>query len=482
MHRSVLAAALWSLLAAMSFAGGSAPIQLKQPDGAAGDYFGFGAAISGNTIVVGAPYDAVGVSAYQGSASVFVKSGTTWVHQAKLTANDGGPYLYFGLVVAISGDTIVVGEQAAKIGNNLSQGAAYVFTRSGTVWTQQAKLIAGDGAANDHFGQAVAISGNSVIVGAPYHNLTTNGYQGSAYVFSRSGTTWTQQQRLTASDAAANDALGWSVAIDGDSAIVGAVGAASGKGAAYVFTRTGTVWTQQKKLLASDGDLYDDFGASVAIGADTAIVGADTDVVPGSTVPGSAYVFVRAGLDWSQQAHLFPGPPQLLAGGFEDRGAAAAGNFGNSVSLAGDTALVGAFADIVLGVQAQGSAYVFSRADTTWTRTKVLTSPDGLAYDSFANSVSISGKVAVSGTCGDDIDGKNNQGSAWIFSICPLDLNGDSVVDDADFVIFALAYNVLDCADPAMPAACPADFNNDGAVDDSDFVMFIAGYNLLVCP
>jgi len=162
-----------------------------------------------------------------------------WLEQQKVTASDGAPGDTFGFSVAISGDTAIIGANEDTIGGNADQGSAYVFTRSGSTWTQQQKLTASDGAAGDFFGNSVAISVDTVIVGANLDTVGANATQGSAYVFTRSGSTWTEQQKLTASDGAAFDLFGSSVAIDGDTAIVGAfadtVGANGSQSSAYVF-------------------------------------------------------------------------------------------------------------------------------------------------------------------------------------------------------------------------------------------------------
>ena len=148
--------------------------------------------------------------------------------------------------------------------------------RSGTTWTQQQKLTASDGASEDRFGYSVSLSGDYALIGASF--VDDNGSEsGSAYVFVRSGTTWTQQQKLTASDGAANDHFGYSVSLSGDCALIGAWGdddSGSESGSAYVFVRSGTTWTEQQKLTASDGASTDLFGYSVSISGDTAIVGA----------------------------------------------------------------------------------------------------------------------------------------------------------------------------------------------------------------
>ncbi len=267
--------------------------KLTAADGGGYDNFGFPVVISGNTAVVGAYHQ----GSYTGAAYIFVRSGTTWTEQAKLTASDAAILDDFGFSVAFSGSTAVVGAMS----KNSATGAAYVFVRSGTSWTQQAKLTASDGAAGDLFGSSVAIAGSTAVVTAVDKKSLTGADQvGAAYVFVRSGTIWTQQAKLTASDGAAYDQFGYAVAISGSTAIVGADGKNSGTGAAYVFVRSGTTWKQEAELTAADGASNDQLGLSVAMSNSTVVVGA----VHNGSVKGAAYVFVGSGTSWSQQAKL----------------------------------------------------------------------------------------------------------------------------------------------------------------------------------
>jgi dihydroxyacetone kinase DhaKLM complex PTS-EIIA-like component DhaM len=327
--------------------------KLTAADGGGGDSFGNSVAISGDTVVVGAYGDAVdGGYAEQGSAYVFTRSGSTWSQQQKLTAADGADGDSFGTSVGISGDTAVVGAFRDEVGANSSQGSAYVFTRSGGVWSQQQQLTAADGAAYDRFGTSVAISGDTVVVGACWDDVGGNSTQGSAYVFTRSGSTWSQQQKLTAADGAEEDYFGWSVAISGDIAVVGVAfagyGTAAEHGSAYVYTRSGSTWSQQQKLTAADGADGDSFGTSVAISGDTVVVGAEEDDVGATYDQGSAYVFTRSGSVWSLQQQL-----TAADGRWVDY-------FGTSVAISGDTVVVGASGDHVGANPDQGSAYVFA--------------------------------------------------------------------------------------------------------------------------
>jgi hypothetical protein len=223
---------------------------------------------------------------------VFTRSGSTWSQQAKLAASDGAAGDVFGISVAISGDTVVIGADLAdEKGSN--SGAAYVFSRSGNTWSQQVKLTADDGAAGDLFGIRVTLSGDTAVIGAARDD-DKGDESGAAYVFLRSGIEWVQQAKLSATDGAANDRFGTRVAIYGDTAVIGAIlgdAMSDNSGSAYVFTRSGSTWSQQAKLAASDGAADDVFGWSVALYGDTVMIGAPTSIIalPGGT--GSAYVF-----------------------------------------------------------------------------------------------------------------------------------------------------------------------------------------------
>jgi hypothetical protein len=377
--------------------------------GVADHRFGYAVSLSGDTALVGAPYDHVGTNRGQGSAYVFTRNGGTWTFQQQLTAPGGAAGDAFGSSVSLSGDTVLVGAPRADVGANFHQGSAYVFTRTGSSWTfQQQQLTASDGAAYDGFGDAVSLSGDTALIGAQWDDVGANANQGSAYVFVHKGTTWTFQHKLTASDGITGDAFGYSVAVSGDSALVGApradVGANARQGAAYVFTRTGTNWTFQQQLTASDGAIGDFFGRSVSLWGDTALIGAPFDDVAWSD-QGSAYVFRRSGTTWTLRQHLTaPGGT-----GWD--------LFGYSVSLSGNTALVGTRNDYdrAIAEPEQGSAYVYVRTGTTWTFQHKLTASAGAPGDRFGYSVSLASDSALVGAPQDDVGGTANQGSANIF-------------------------------------------------------------------
>src|SRR6266540_3231667 len=294
--------------------------KLEASDPAAFDGFGFSVAISGETVVVGALFDDGAAGLQQGSAYVFARSGGVWTQQQKLLASDAAAGDAVGMSVAISGETVVVGAQFDDDVAGDNQGSAYVFARSDGVWSQQQKLLASDArCCGEAFGASVAISGETVVVGAIGDDGAAGRDQGSAYVFARSGGVWTQQQKLEASDAAANDLFGLSVAISGETVVVGApfdAGAAgNSQGSAYVFARSGGVWSQQQKLEASDAALGDQFGFSVAVSGGTVVVGAHDDSGAAGRLQGSAYVFGPVPFDFSGFFPPVDNPPAVTAGG-----------------------------------------------------------------------------------------------------------------------------------------------------------------------
>ena len=378
--------------------------QLLAANGGADDVFGGSVAISGDTALVGASGDDVGANADQGSVYVFTRAGGAWSQQATLTAADGAAYDGFGGSVALDGDTAVVGATGDDVGANADQGSVYVFTRTSGVWSQQARLTAADGAASQWFGGSVAIDGDTALTAVPrpvpgMQGITPSRVSraagpnlGCVYVFTRADAVWSQQAKLTA-----DGWFGGPVALSGDTALVGCVFAkfhSDNKGSAWVFTRSGTTWGQQAVLTAADGSDGDFFGGSVAICGDAALVGAPYD-----DGQGSAYVFTRSGAAWSQRARL-----TSADGAYFDE-------FGISVAIAGDLALVGAERDDVGANENQGSAYSFVRCGSAWNRFEHLTAVTGAADDMFGKSVAIDGSTAV---VGEPFFGAN-QGSAYVF-------------------------------------------------------------------
>jgi hypothetical protein len=324
-------------------------------------------------------------------------------------ASDGAAGDYFGFSVALQGDTALIGASNKTVSAHLGQGAAYVFTRSGGAWSQQAELTGSDGAATDRFGQSVALDGDTALIGASYKTVSGHSAQGAAYVFTRIVGGWTQQAELTGSDGADADLFGYSVALDGDTALIGArlktVNGHSTQGAAYVFTRSGGVWSQQAEMTGSDGASGDYFGCSVALDGDTALIGASYKTVSGHLAQGAAYVFTRSGSVWTQQAEL------TGSDGANDD------TFGWSVALDADTALVGAFTKTMNGHNAQGAVYAFTRSGGAWSQRAELTGSDGATTDYFGWSVALGGRITLVGAPGKTVSGHATQGAAYVLGL-----------------------------------------------------------------
>lgn len=274
--------------------------QLVSGDGAAGDAFGSDVAIIGNSALVSALFDDVGINSNQGSAYVFSRSGTTWVEDAKLIASDGAPGDQFGWSVATAGSTVLIGANVDDVGSNSAQGSAYIFDNSSGSWVQVTKLVASDGGLNDFFGSSVAITDNTALIGAWGDGQIVNSQVGAAYVFTRVGNTWTAQAKLLASDGAIGDRFGFSVALSGGTALVAAHYDASRKGAAYIYTGTGSTWNEQAKLVADEGQTGDELGFSAALSGETALAGAYLRDVGSNSDQGAANFFVRTNTSWVQ--------------------------------------------------------------------------------------------------------------------------------------------------------------------------------------
>ncbi|MEN9577113.1 MAG: hypothetical protein RJA70_122 [Pseudomonadota bacterium] len=439
------------------------------------EYFGSAVALYGDTLVVGAEREgsnATGLggdenndfASESGAVYVFVRSGSTWTQQAYIKASNTGAYDQFGVSVALDGDTLAVGaygedSNSTWIGgdqtNNSteSSGAVYVFKRSGSTWTQQAYIKASNAGQQDYFGGSVALSGNTLAVGAYGEDSNATGIagnqsnniapsSGAVYVFVRSGSSaWSQQAYIKASNAEASDLFGGSVAVDGDTLAVGAnressnatvVGgdqtnnSASGSGAVYLFKRSGSTWSQQAYIKASNAEAEDQFGIAVALDGDTLAVGAEGEDSNATGVDGNqannsasgrgaAYVFFRSGPTWTQQAYIKASNTGLA-------------KFGGSLALDGDTLVVGAEeehsnATGVDGNQSNndaissGAAYVFRRSGSTWAHQAYIKAFNTDSSDWFGDSVALDGDTLAVGAFEEDsnatgVDGDQNDNSA----------------------------------------------------------------------
>ena len=444
------------------------------------DGFGAAVAVSGDTLVVGAPRedgaarmingdDQDNSGNFNGAAYVFVRTATTWSQQAYLKADDGEALesgQQFGSAVAIDGDTIVVGSPLADAttmgGTEFGDaGNVYVFTRSGTTWSQQARLTSSNFYLSDNFGASVAISGDTLAASAPGERSTATGINGdqtndssspflrsgAVYTFTRSGTTWTQEAYVKASNTGTQDRFGIAVDLDADTLVVGApfedssaggidgneaLDDAADAGAVYVFTRAGAVWSQQAYVKSLNPMTNDQFGLAVSVDGDTLAVGApnvDSQV-------GAAFIFTRTTGVWTQQALL------------QRSTTTDADHFGEQVSVSGDRVVV--TADLEDGGStaiggdpsdnsraSSGAAYLFGRSGVMWTELAYIkaTNPDfndsfGGGPDYFGTGASLDGNTLVvgahredsasAGVDGDALDNSSLQsGAAYVYLVGP---------------------------------------------------------------
>jgi hypothetical protein len=422
--------------------------------------FGYSVGVSGTTVVVGAPGEsssATGVNGDQsdagatrsGAAYVFERIGGVWTQTAYLKASNTDALDGFGYAVAVNGDTIVIGaylEDSAAFGVDGDQtsdattnsGAAYVFRRIGSVWVQEAYLKGfWNNAGGDQFGNALDISGDTIVVGAPNNGSTS----GIAYTFERSGAAWSTGVHFTGSNTEVGDYFGIDVAIDGDTIAVGAYGedsasegvgaqqgndSASNAGAAYVLVRTGATWSQQEYLKAESVDSGDSFGLSVDCDGDYVIVGCWGD--DGFTTPventlqnsGAAYAYERVGGVWSSIGYLKGVHSPDPGGGF-----ISGAYLGNSVAVdESGIFVVGGFQTSPTIGSGNGRAYVYRRTAGSWTTQDLVTGTD--PFDFLGISVAVDGDLVVVGAHGEDgsvpgVDGDESDngvqfaGAAYVF-------------------------------------------------------------------
>ena len=458
-------------------------------------------AIDGDTIVVGSDDN----DDRTGSAYIFVRSGTTWSEQEKLMPSDISQYDSFGISVAIAGDYVIVGSFRDD-DKGYDSGSAYIFVRSGSTWTQQQKLVPSDGATNDIFGRAVAIAGNIAIVSAEQFNegqTYTGSGSGQVYVFTLPTSSPTVahsppppppfppplppppppspplpppppspppffislvslKQNILIDDGARNDHFGNSLAIDGDTLAIGARGYKSYTGAVFIYTRTGTTWSFQQKIVSTSSNQYgENFAGSIALVGNTLFVAASSAqndkeiqtgavyvyarsentwrleqtllpdiVIPSSgyyygsfgaslaatteslivgdtTDAGSAYIFVRSDLSWTLQQKLVPSDSDDLISSMS-------GRFGHSVGISRDVAAVGAYWDDTSNGMDSGSVYVYARSGTTWTHQEKIIPSDGASMEQFGQSLALEDKTLVVGARS-NVNGVYGVGSARVY-------------------------------------------------------------------
>jgi len=317
----------------------SAPTVLMASDGLANDQFGASVALAGNTIVVGAPRADSGAVTDVGAAYVFVRSGTTWSQQARLGASDALAADRLGISVSTDGATVVAGAYLDDTAAGANAGSVYIYTVSGTTWSQAAHLFASDASAGDFYGSAVGISGGTIAVGAASDDIGTAMNAGSAYVYTGASSAWAEQAHLIRTDIDVSESLGASLSLQNDTLAVGAPLRASSQGSVAIFNRTGTTWTQGPRLVPAAA-LGDAVGSSVALNGNMLVTGTGA-----AAIPGYVAVFQLSGGTWSEAGHV------VAADGLSGDG------FGVSVGLSGDTVVVGAYSDDSTAGTDQGSAY-----------------------------------------------------------------------------------------------------------------------------
>lgn len=417
------------------------------------DGFGFSVSISGEVIVVGAEEDDDnGVDS--GSATVFRFNGTSWVEEQLLLSSNGAAGDLFGVSVSVSGSVIVVGAECDDTVAG-DTGSATVFRYNGSSWLEEQILIPSITVPTDSFGESVSVSGDVIVVGST--DLAT--------VFRYSGSSWVEEQVLTQSATTSFNDFGEAVAVSGDVIVVGSISdgfGGPGSGSAQVFRFIGSSWVEEQVLLSSTGPVGGTFGEAVSVDGDLIVVGAETDDENG-VESGSASVFRFDGATWVEEQVLLPctGAPEDL--------------FGVSVSVSGDTIVVGADGDDDNG-EDSGSASVFRFNGSTWIEERLLIPSTAAADDLFGLSVSVSNNAIVVGAAGDFSSGSVGNGA---FAFGPSvaapqfqrgDCSSDASVNIADALVllgFLFSGGAITCED-----ACDA--NDDGALTLADAVVLLS--------
>ena len=350
-----------------------------------------------------------------GSVYVYRRTGTSWGGEIELFASDAAAGDQFGSDVSISGDVLVVGAEVGNVGT----GAAYVYRWNGASWVEEDILTASDAALSDRFGVAVGVSGDAIVVGASSDDDSFSG-SGSLYVFRYNGSTWDEEQKITAFDPAQNDNYGRYVDIEGDVLVTGTPNDdddGSASGSAYVYRWTGAAWILDNKLTASDAVGGDRFGQSISLDGDRLAVGSYRSDTAGADA-GSVYIFEWSGVSWGEQEQITAADAADLS------------RFGQSVALAGDRLVVGAYFDNEVGVRA-GAAYIFRKRPTEWLQDLKFTAGDAADDDRLGFSLAAAGGFAFLGARKDDGGVGIDEGSVYVLAALD-DCNGNHIADACD--------------------------------------------------
>lgn len=388
---------------------------------------------------------------------IFRNQSGSWARQQMLDASNGLAYDGISEGLAMEGSTIVGGARwNDEAGNNA--GAVVVFNNNGSTWSEQAKITPADIAAEDRFGWSVAISGDRLVASSNYDDDKGEN-SGSAYVFQRSGASWVQEAKLTASDGAAYDYFGQAVAIEGNQIFVGAsfdgdLGSASGS--VYVFRNDGNGWQQVQKIHANDGAAFDLFGNSLSVSGNRLAVGAFADDDRGSA-SGAVYLFTYNGSSWEQSTKL------TASDGVADD------SFGNKLDLRNDALLVGVSSDDNEKGTNAGGAYLFNYADGSWVEHKLVAS-DGKAESNYGQYVALADGYAIIGAHNDD-NKDINSGAVYVYPLnyaLFVDTDADSLPDASDNCPAVANIDQANFDGDSLGDVCDPDDDNDGIIDTSD--------------
>ncbi len=465
------------LFTSMSMGAGECELKKLPADIDTAYYFGSSVSISGDTAVIGATGSDVDSFESAGAAYIYVRSGSKWINEVKLVSHPLRANSRFGASVAISGDTVVIGDHMAS--------EAQIFVFDGSEWIYETTLSAST-PTDSEFGSSVSIDGDTVLIGASGYDLNGVNSVGRVYAYQRTGTNWLLQSVLSPNNPEAGGRFGEAVDLDGDLAVVGALTNGGpfdvDSGSAYIFVRSGNIWQQEALLAPEDLDHGDYFGSSVAIDNGTVVVGAWMHDIPGEiNHSGAAYVFARrpnVPATWQQMDKITSQETTSWA------------EFGWSVDILDNTILVGAKSNRGLdggpGSPRPGSAHVFQKNnDESWSQIGKFYAEDGEEDDWFGYSVALGHGSAVVSThydiqqdpfihhaggayfyCGDWIEDNNG-------TDCPGDSTGDNVVNVNDILAVINVWgNCLDCAE---------DVTGDGVINVDDVLLILSNFGL-ECP
>jgi uncharacterized repeat protein (TIGR01451 family) len=443
------------------------------------DLFGSAVALDGAVAFVGAPMDDVRTIDNTGSAHLFHHDGLVWNHETGVVGEWGFGLFdqHFGRAIAVDTTTLVVGVPESE------WRSAQVFNRDGDEWVLEQELLSAQGSVlDDHFGYAVDVSADTVVVGAPWGAAMGHDFAGRVYVYVRTSTitglVWELQQLLEASDAAPQSTFGSSVAVEGDTLVVGAPGRDANEGGVYFFTRSGTVWAEDAVLSPSWLESNDKFGHSISLDGDELAIGATGDDDAG-TDAGAVVLYDRAGSVWTEGQKLTAPSPQTA-------------RLGHSIARDGTTMVVGAIGTEVSGHAAAGSAHVFVESAGTWSEQQMLTAASPGTNDWFGVGAAISGDVIAIGASGWDFFSLLNAGNAIIFQRSgslwsqtqvliglPVKVNarfGDDVAATPDgFVVAA-------CYEDYLPAGLGAVYFYTGSFDRADLAVTVTDHQSGAVP